>query len=130
MTPVADGRLHEGLVRIGGRGLELGAADDDAVIRLANDVEEHVRVLLLRALRPVPFGVGVAGDVKGIERCRAVDVRADVLGEGRLDLRQDVLAVVKRPHLPNGLVTHAGDDTADVVEHGVHGTAFRLPVLL
>ena len=56
MTPVADGRLHEGLVRVGGRGLELGAADDDAVIRLANDVEEHVRVLLLRALRPVPLG--------------------------------------------------------------------------
>ncbi len=82
VAPVADGRLHEGLVRIGGRGLELGAANDDAVVRLADDVEEHVRVLLLRALRAVAFGVGVGRDVKGIERGGAVDVVADVLREG------------------------------------------------
>jgi hypothetical protein len=68
VAPVGDGRLDEGLVGIGGRRLVLGAAHDDAGIRLLHDMQQHVGVLLLRPARAVALGIGVGRDVEDVAR--------------------------------------------------------------
>ena len=49
--------------------------------------------------------------------------------EPRVDLVEHVLAVEERPHLADGLVADAGDDAADVVQHGVDARALGVPVV-
>ena len=128
--PGAHRGLEEGLVGIGRRGLVLGAADDDAGVGLLDHAHHHVRVLVLRGQRTVALGVGVGRDVEHVIGHHGLDVAVDVLGEARVDLGQDVAAVVQRPHLADGLVAHAGDHAADVLHHGVHGGQLVVPVLL
>ena len=108
LAPVADGRLDEGLVGVGRRRLELGPANDDAVVVLADDAQQHVRILILRPLGAVALGVGVGRHVEGIAQGGVGDVSADVLGELRVDLVEHVLAVVQRPHLAHRLVARLG----------------------
>ena len=129
VAPVGNGRLHERLVRVGRRGLVLGAAHDDAVVRLANQMQQHVGVLILRALGAVALGIRVGGHVERVGVQHPVDVARDVLGELRVDLVEDVLAVVERPHLADRLVADPDDDAAQVVHHGVDGAALVVPVL-
>ena len=128
--PVGDRRLHERLVRVGGGGLELGAADDDAVVVLGDDAQQHVRVLVLRPLRPVTLGVGVGRHVERVLQRGAAHVPLDVLAERGVDLVEHVLAVVQRPHLAHRLVTDAGDDAACGVEDRVDTSPLGVPVLL
>ena len=64
VAPVGDRRLREGLVGVGRGGLVLRAAHDDAVVGLAHDVQQHVGVLILRALGAVALRIGVGGDVE------------------------------------------------------------------
>ena len=123
VAPVADRRLHERLVGVGRRRLELGPAHDDAGVGLGDDAQEHVGILVLRAAGAVALGVGVGRDVERVGQRGVADVVADVLGVGRVDLVQHVLAVEERPHLADRLVADAGDDAADVVEDGVDGRA-------
>ena len=93
-------------------------------------MQQHVRVLLLRGLGAVALRVGVGRDVERVGVQHLVDVVADVLGEARIDFVEHVLPVEQRPHLPDGLVADAGDDTADVLQHAVGGAALVPPVLL
>src|SRR5208282_1982669 len=130
VAPVADGRLDEGLVRVGGGGLELRAAHHDAVVGLADNAQQHVGVLLTRVPATVSLGVGVGRDVEGVEQRGAAYVVADVGREARVDLVEHVLAVVEGPHLADGLVTDAGDHAAHVVEDGLDGRVLGVPVLL
>ena len=58
------------------------------------------------------------------------DVAPDVLGERGIDVVQDVLPVIQRPHLADRLVTHAGDDAAEIVEHAVDRGSLVAPILL
>ena len=59
-----------------------------------------------------------------------MDVGSDVCGEARVDLVQDVLAVVERPHLPNRLVADPRHNATDVIEHRVDSPALGKPVFL
>ena len=127
-APVADRRLHERLVRVRRGRLELRAADDDAVVVLADDPKQHVRILILRSLRAVALRVGVRRHVERVADLGAPDVRADVLRELRIDLVQHVLTVEERPHLADRLVADAGHDAADVVEHRVDRASLGVPV--
>ena len=77
-----------------------------------------------------PLGSVLAETWKGSSLIALVDVALDILGEARIDLVEDVLAVPQRPHLADGLVADAGDDAADVVHDGVDGAALVVPVLL
>jgi len=114
---------------LGGKiGAQLGHADDDAVVRLANEMEQHVGVLLLRALGAVALGVGVGRDMEQVIAQDRVDVAADVLGEARIDLVQHVLPVEERPHLAHGLVADPGDDAADLVHDRIDGGPLVPPV--
>ena len=128
--PGADGRLQECLVGIARRGLVFRAADDDAGVGLLDHMHHHVGVLILRRLGAVALRIGVGGDVERIVLDRALDVVGDVVAEARIDLVQDVAAVIERPHLADGLVADAGHDALDVVHHGVAGGPFVVPVLL
>ena len=56
-------------------------------------MNQHVGVLLLRALRAVALGIGIGRDVEGVEPDGAVDMLLDILSKARIDLVQDVLAV-------------------------------------
>ena len=129
VVPLADGRLHERLVGVGRRGLELGAAHHDAVAGLADHVQQHVGVLVLRPTGPVALRVGVGRDVERVEQLGAPDVVGDVRGERRVDLVQHVLPVEQRPHLADRLVAHPGDHAAGVVEDGVDRLPFGPPVV-
>jgi hypothetical protein len=128
--PGADGGLEIGLVGIGRGRLELGAADDDAGIRLLHDADHHVRVALLRRARAVALGVGVGGDVEEIEILHALDVVVDIGGKARVDLGEDVASVLQRPHLADRLVAEAGGDAADILHQQVDAGPFAVPVLL
>ena len=128
VAPVRDRRLHERLVGVGRGRLVLRAADDDARVGLAHDVQQHVRILILRPLRAVALRVGVGGHVEQVLAEHPIDVPADVLAEARVDLVQDVLAVVERPHLADGLVAHARHDAADLVHDGVDRRPLVPPV--
>ena len=130
VAPVGDGGLGEGLIGVGGRGLELCAAHHDAGIAFLDDVQQHVRILLLRRLGTVALGIGVRGDVEGVSLEHQIDVLLDVLGEAGIDFRQHVPAVEERPHLADGFVAHPGDDPADRFANGVGGPALRPPVVL
>ncbi len=59
-----------------------------------------------------------------------LDVAADIGRELRVHLIEHILAVVQRPHLADGLITHTGQHAADGVEHGVGGAALVPRVLL
>ena len=130
IAPVADRRLDEGLVGIRCRGLVLGAAHHDAGIGLLHDVEQHVRVLLLRPLRPISLRIGVRRHVERICRQRPHDVALDILAELRIDLVQHRLAVPQRPQLADRLVAHAHHDAAHLVELRVDVGTLVVPVLL
>jgi len=60
VAPIGDGRLDEGLVGIGRRRLVFGPAHDDARVGLLDQMEQHVRILVLRALGTIALGIGVA----------------------------------------------------------------------
>ncbi|CAK9133808.1 unnamed protein product, partial [Ilex paraguariensis] len=106
VAPVRQPRLGEGLVGIGGSGLVLGAAHDDACIGLLDHVQQHVGVLVLRQARAVALGVGVGRYVEQVATHHAADVGADVGGKARVQLVEHVLAVEQRPHLAHALVAH------------------------
>ncbi len=129
VRPGAEGGLQERLVGIGGGRLVLGAADDDAGVGLPRDAHHHVGILVLRRQRPVALRVGVGGDVEQVAVAHGGDVAVDVVGEARVDLGQHVATVLQRPHLAHRLVADAGDDAADVLQHGVHGGKLVRPVL-
>ena len=78
VAPVGDGGLDEGLVGVGRRGLVLRAAHDDAGIGLLHHVQQHVGVLVLRALGAVALRIGVGGDVERIRAQHPLHVPADV----------------------------------------------------
>jgi hypothetical protein len=61
------------LVGVGGGGFELGAAHDNAGIRLLCDMQKHVWVLFLRPFRSVALGVGIGRDVKRVQPHDAID---------------------------------------------------------
>ena len=129
VAPVGDGRLGEGLVGVGRGRLVLGAAHDDAVVGLAHDVQQHVGVLILRPLGAVALRIGVGRDVERIVALRAQDVPLDVARPLRIDLVEHGLAVEERPHLADGLVAHARDDSTEVVEDRVDHALLGVPVL-
>ncbi len=129
IAPIGDRRLGEGLIGIGRRSLVLGAAHDDPGIGLLDDMEQHVGVLILRPLRAVALGIGVCRDVERVLRDGALDMGPDVDGEARIDLVEQILPVIERPHLADRLVADAGDDAADLVEHGIGGAALGVPIL-
>ena len=54
--------------------------------------------------------------------------RVDVLGEARIDLVQDVLAVRQRPHLADGLISDAGNDAANVPHDRIDRLALGVPI--
>ena len=118
------------MIGIGGGGLVLGAPDDDAGVGFLHHMHQHVGVLVLGALGAIAFGIGVGGNVEGIVLDGQLNMPFDVLGEARIDLVQDILAIPKRPHFANGLVANPCDDAADVVHHGVDRLALVSPVLL
>jgi hypothetical protein len=128
--PVGDGRLGKRLVGVSGGGFELGAAHHDAGIGFTDHVQQHVRILLLRRPRAVALGVCIRRHLERILRQQLVDVSANVIGKLRIDLVEHCLGVVQRPHFTNGFITDAGDHAADVVEYGIGGVTFVLPVLL
>ena len=129
VVPLADGRLHERLIGVGRRSLELGPAHHDAVVGLADHVQQHVGVLVLRPQRPFALRVGVGRDVERVEQLRAPDVVRDVLGERGVDLVQHVLPVEQRPHLADRLITYPGNHAAGVVEDGVDRVPLGPPVV-
>ena len=120
VAPVGDGWLGESLVGVSRGGFVFRAAHDDAGIGLLDHVQQHVGVLVLRTLGPVALGIGVGRDMERVLAHHTVHMAADVSGELRVDLVQHVLAVVERPHLADRFIADAGDDAADLVEHGVH----------
>jgi hypothetical protein len=93
-------------------------------------MQQHVGILILRSPRAVALGVGVGRDVERVGQLGVPDVPADVLGEGGIDVVQDVLPVVQRPHLADRLVAHPRDDPAQIVEQAVDRRALVAPVLL
>ena len=48
--------------------------------------------------------------------------------ESGIDLVQNVLAVVQRPHLADGLVADPGYDAADLVQHRFNRRTFGVPI--
>ncbi len=68
--------------------------------------------------------------MKGIQLHHPRDMVADMGGKARIDFIEQILAVVKRPHLAYGLVAHPGDDAADPVQHRVGGAPLVPPVIL
>ncbi len=86
VVPFADGRLYERLIGVGGRGLELCAPHDDAIVGLARHVQQNVGVLVLRPESTVALRVGVGRDVERVEQLRTADVTGDVRRESRVDL--------------------------------------------
>jgi len=92
-------------------------------------MQQHVGVLLLRPLRPVAFGICIGRDVERVQSHGPVDEPADIFCESGIDLAQNVLAIEQRPHLADGLVTDAGHDTADLVQHRLDRAAFGVPVI-
>ena len=44
IAPVGDGGLEEGLIGVGRGGFVLGAADDDALVRLPHHMHQHWRI--------------------------------------------------------------------------------------
>ena len=56
-------------------------------------MQQHIRILFLRGLGAVAFGVGVGRDVEGILSGRPDNVPLDVLGKLRVHLVEHVLAV-------------------------------------
>jgi hypothetical protein len=93
VAPVGDGRLDERLVGVRRRGFVLGAAHHDAGIGFLHHVEQHVRVLVLRALGAIAFRIGVGRNMERIGEQRAHDVALDVVAEPGIDLVQHRLAV-------------------------------------
>ena len=130
VAPVADCRFDERLVGVRRCRLELGPAHDDPAVGLAGDVQQHIGILVLGAARAIALRVGVGRHMERVAQLGVPDVGADVLGEGGIDVVQDVLPVVERPHLADRLVTHAGDDAAEIVEHAVDRRPLVAPVLL
>ena len=130
VRPRADGGLEEGLVGVGGCGLVLRPADDDAGVGFLHHVAHHVRILVLRALGAVALGVGIGRDVEQVVLQHLRDVAVDVLCEARVDLVQDLTPVVQRPHLADRLIAHAGYHALDVLEEHVKRIPLVPPVLL
>ena len=93
-------------------------------------MQQHVGILLLRRLGAVALRVGIGRNVKRIGMQHAAHVRLNVGRECRIDLVQYILAIEQRPHLADGFIPHPRHDAADVIEHGVGGTALVPPVRL
>ncbi len=57
------------------------------------------------------------------------DMAADVFGETRVDIVEQILPIEERPHFPHGLIADAGDDPADIVELGIDRQSFGAPIV-
>ncbi len=93
-------------------------------------MEQHVRILLLRGLGTVAFGIRIGGHVKRVRLENLVDVSANVRRELRIHLIEYVLPVEQGPHLADGLVSHPRDHAADCVKHSIRSPTLVPPVLL
>ena len=128
IAPVRNGRFDEGLFCVGGRSLVLGAANYDARIGFLDDVQQHVRVLVLRSLGTVALGISVGGHMKYVSLDDVVNMIFDILGPLRVDLREHIAAIVQRPHLSDGLVADARDHATDFVEYRIDPLASQVPI--
>ena len=128
-APLRDGGLGKGLVGVGRRGFKLRPAHDQPGVGLAHDMQQHVRVLLLRRLGAVALGVGVRRHMKRVQQRRLAHMAGDVFGEAPVDLVQDFGPVVQRPHFAHRLVADADDHPAQFARHRVHRAALVGPVL-
>ena len=85
VSPVGNGGLGERLVGIGRRGFELGPSHHDAVVRFANNVKQHVGVLILGSLGAITLGVSIGRNVKGVAVASQINVTLDVLSKARVN---------------------------------------------
>ena len=93
-------------------------------------MQQHVWILILGRFGPIPFWIGVSGYMEGIVINDPMNMIGDILGKLRIDLVEHVLAIIKRPHLTDGFISHPGDDPADVLKDRIRRVSLVLPILL
>ena len=79
IAPIGDGRLCEGLVGIGSRGFVFRTANNDSLVGFLDDMQQHVRILVLRRQRPVALRIGIGRDMEGIASNHPVNMVFDIL---------------------------------------------------
>ena len=91
-------------------------------------MKQHVRVLFLWTLGTVAFGIRVGRNVKHIFSNNAVDVIFDVFGKLRVDFRQHIATIIKRPHFTDRFIADASHHTTDFVQYCINAASTFVPI--